>query len=74
VAAPLLLTGDAFLSKWGANLPFSVLGIVEGVASSAILALVIGIVLGDLLFVRGESLLRAGGQAPAGERVSVASG
>jgi hypothetical protein len=59
VAAPLLLTGDAFLSKWGANLPFSGLGIVEGVASSGILAVVIGIILSDLLSVHGESELEA---------------
>jgi hypothetical protein len=74
MAAPLLLTADAFLCKWGANLPFSGLGIIEGVASSGLLAVVIGIVLGDLLFRHDESERSAGDRAPAGERVSFVSG
>lgn len=59
-AVPLLLTADAFLSKWGANLPFTGLGVVEGVAASTILALVIVLVVGDLLSGRANLELPAG--------------
>lgn len=55
LAVPLLLTADAFLAKWGANLPFNGTGLVEGVASSPLLALVIGLVLGDMLLGRSDA-------------------
>jgi hypothetical protein len=60
LAAPLLLTADTFLAKWGANLPFNGPGLVEGVVSSALLASVIGLVLGDMLQGRNEPEPSAG--------------
>jgi hypothetical protein len=74
LAVPLLLTADAFLAKWGSNLPFSGLGLVEGVAFSVLLALVIGFVLGDLLLGRVEPEPRAGDRPLARERASHAAG
>jgi hypothetical protein len=47
-AVPLLLTADVFLAKWGTTLPFTGLGLVEGVTSSTVLAVVIGLVITDL--------------------------
>jgi hypothetical protein len=51
LAVPLLLTADAFLAKQGAALPFNGPGLVIGVASSAVLAVVIGLVMGDLFLL-----------------------
>jgi hypothetical protein len=51
IAVPLLLTADAFIAKQDATLPFTGLGLIEGVTSSALLAIVIGLVLRDLLRV-----------------------
>jgi hypothetical protein len=48
VSAPLLLTADVFLLKAGARLPFNGLAVAEGVASSAILAVVVAVVSIDL--------------------------
>jgi hypothetical protein len=52
MVAPALLTVAVFLAEWSVTLPLSGLGIVEGVASSAVLAAVIVAVAIDL--IRGE--------------------
>jgi hypothetical protein len=62
-AVPLLLTVDAFLAKQGATLPFTGPGLVEGVASSTLLAMVVGLVLADLFLGGGEPARLAGGPA-----------
>jgi hypothetical protein len=55
LAVPFLLTVDVFVAKWGVTLPFTGLGLVEGVVSSAILAAVIAMVVTDLLRARTVS-------------------
>jgi uncharacterized membrane protein len=47
-SAPLLLTADVFLAQGAATLPFNGWGIAEGVASSAIIAVVAALVSIDL--------------------------
>jgi len=47
-AVPALLTIDAFLCEWSVTLPLSGIGVVEGIASSLILAAVIALITADL--------------------------
>ena len=46
---PVLLTVDTFLSSWATRLPLSGLGVVEGVGSSVLLAIVAALIIGDLV-------------------------
>lgn len=49
IVCPLLLTADALLSKQGVGLPLTGAGLVEGVISSVVLAMVAALVMADLL-------------------------
>jgi hypothetical protein len=65
LTVPVLLTADALISKQAATLPFDGPGLIAGVASSILLAVVMALVLGDLIRTRASPAHNAGGHAMA---------
>jgi len=72
-AVPALLTVDTFLAEWSVTLPLSGLGVVEGVASSLILAAVVALVATDLLRTQGSSVRSSTRLALTSSRMVTAS-
>lgn len=54
IVVPLLITGDAFLAEWAVRLPLTGVGLVEGITSTAVLAVVVTLVAWDLITARSK--------------------
>lgn len=60
VTVPILITGDALLTKWGDVTPFTTIGVTNSVISSAVMLAVVGLVAVDLVRTRAAEPVRNG--------------